>query len=121
MFSVIENSVNLDAVNLDALYLLKLIFYKYFCYLDSNRNAAVSLQLQLYLDANRFPVHKRVNITASSFGMQNQTTYKEGKIPLIFIAGKTPKLAMGGKDSSNELVMKRKREREKKEDIGGRI
>ena len=32
MFSVIENSVNLDAVNLDALYLVKPIFGKYFCY-----------------------------------------------------------------------------------------
>ena len=30
MFSVIENSVNLDTVNFDALYLVKLIFGKYF-------------------------------------------------------------------------------------------
>ena len=36
MLSVIENSVNLDAVNLDTLYLVKLIFGKYFCYFDSN-------------------------------------------------------------------------------------
>ena len=57
MFSVIENSVNLDAVNLDTLYLVKLIFGKYFCYFDSDRIAA-SLQLQLYLDANRVPVRE---------------------------------------------------------------
>ena len=46
MFSVIKNSVNLDA-----LYLVNLIFGKYFCYFDSNR-VTILLQLQLYLDAN---------------------------------------------------------------------
>ena len=59
MFSVIENSVNLDAVNLDALYLVKLIFGEYFCYIDSNR-VTVLLHLQLYLAANRVPVRERV-------------------------------------------------------------
>ena len=47
-------------MNLDALYLVKLIFGKYFYYLDSNRVAA-SLQLQLYFDANLVPVCERVN------------------------------------------------------------
>ena len=61
MFSVIENSLNLDAVNLDALYLVKLIFGEYFCYFDSHR-VAFLLQLQLYLDANRVPVHERFNL-----------------------------------------------------------
>ena len=60
MFSVIEKSLNFDAVKLDALYLVKLIFGEYFCYFDSNR-ITVLLQLQLYLDANRVLVHKRVN------------------------------------------------------------
>ena len=60
MFSVIENSLNLDAVKLDALYLVKLIFGEYFCYFDSNR-IAVLLQLQLYLDANHVLVRERVN------------------------------------------------------------
>ena len=41
-------------MNLDALYLVKLIFGKYFCYSDSNCVTA-SLQLQLYLDANCIP------------------------------------------------------------------
>ena len=59
MFSVIENSLNLDAVKLEALYLVKLIFGEYF-YLDSNR-VAVLLQLQRYLDANRVLVRERVN------------------------------------------------------------
>ena len=52
--------MNLDSVNLDALYLVKLIFGEYFCYFDSNR-VTVLLHLQLYLDANRVPVHERVN------------------------------------------------------------
>ena len=39
MFSVIENSLNLDA-----LYLVKLSFDEYFCYFDSNR-VAILLQL----------------------------------------------------------------------------
>ena len=60
MFSVIKNSVNLDTVKLAALYLVKLIFGKYFCSFDSN-HVATSLQLQLYLDANRIPVCERVN------------------------------------------------------------
>ena len=47
-------------MNLDALYLLKLIFGKYFCYFDSDR-IAVSLQLQLYLGANRVPVRESVS------------------------------------------------------------
>ena len=55
MFSVIENSLNLDA-----LYLVKLIFGEYFCYFDLN-SVAVLLQLQLYLDANRVLVRERVN------------------------------------------------------------
>ena len=62
MFSVIENSLNLDAVKLDALYLVKLIFGEYFCYFDSNR-ITVLLQLQLYLDANRVLVRERVNMS----------------------------------------------------------
>ena len=60
MFSVIENSVNFDAVNFDALYLVKLIFGKYFCYFDAN-SVADLLQLHLQLDAIRVPVHERVN------------------------------------------------------------
>ena len=43
--------MNLNTVNLEALYLVKLIFGKYFCYSDSKRNAD-SLQLQLYFDTN---------------------------------------------------------------------
>ena len=49
MFSVIENSVNLDAVKFDAFYLVKLIFGKYFRYFDANRVADL-LQLHLQLD-----------------------------------------------------------------------
>ena len=49
-------------MNLDTLYLAKLIFGKY-CYFDSNR-VAVSLQLQLYLDANRVPVRELMNMFA---------------------------------------------------------
>ena len=60
MFSVIENSLNLDTVNLDALYLVKLIFGEYLCYFDSNC-IAVLLQLQLYLDVNRVLVCERGN------------------------------------------------------------
>ena len=56
MLSVIENSVNLDAVNFDALYLVKVIFGKYFCYFDANRVADL-----LQLDAIRVPVRERVN------------------------------------------------------------
>ena len=52
MFSVIENSLNLDA-----LYHVKLNFGEYFCYFDSNY-VAVLLQLQLYLDANRVLVRE---------------------------------------------------------------
>ena len=59
MFSVIENSVNLDAVNLDALYLVKPIFGKYFCYFDSNHVAAL---LQLHFEANRVQVRERINM-----------------------------------------------------------
>ena len=62
MFSVIENSLNLDAVKLDELHLLKLIFGEYFCYFDSNR-ITVLLKLQLYLDANRVLVRERVNMS----------------------------------------------------------
>ena len=47
-------------MNLDAFYLVKLIFGEYFCYFDSNR-IAVLFHLQLYLDANRVLVRKRVN------------------------------------------------------------
>ena len=53
MFSVIENSVNLDAVKFDAFYLVKLIFGKYFRYFDVNRFADL-----LQLDAIRVPVSK---------------------------------------------------------------
>ena len=56
MLSVIENSVNLDAVNFDALYLVKVIFGKYFCFFDANRVADL-----LQLDAIRVPVRERVN------------------------------------------------------------
>ena len=57
MFSVVENSVNLDAVKFDTLYLVKLIFGKYFCYFDANRVTDL-LQLHLQLDAIRVPVRK---------------------------------------------------------------
>ena len=60
MFSVIENSVNLDAVNFDSLYLVKLIFGKYF-YFDANRVADL-----LQLDAIRVPVRERVNVCINS-------------------------------------------------------
>ena len=60
MFSVIENSVNLDAVNFDSLYLVILIFGKYFCYFDANCIANL-LQLHLQLDAICVPVRERVN------------------------------------------------------------
>ena len=60
MFSVIERTLNLDAVKLDTLYLVKLIIGEYFCYFDTNR-VAVLLQLQLYLDANGVLVRERVN------------------------------------------------------------
>ena len=53
MFSVIENSVNLDAVKFDAFYLVKLIFGKYFRYFDANRIADL-----LQLDAIRVPVRE---------------------------------------------------------------
>ena len=51
--------MNLDAVNLDTLYLVKLIFGKYLLF--RLKFVAVLLQLQLYLDANRVPVHEGVN------------------------------------------------------------
>ena len=57
MFSVIENSMNLDAMKFDALYLVKLIFGKYFCYFDENCVADL-LQLHLQLDAIRVPVRE---------------------------------------------------------------
>ena len=71
--SVIENSVNLDAVNLDALYVVKLIFSKYFCYFNSNC-VAVLLQLQLCLVANRVPVREGVN---NSFHTHTHTKKKK--------------------------------------------
>ena len=49
MFSVIENSLKLDALNFDTLYLVKLIFGKYFCYFDVNRVADL-LQLERLYD-----------------------------------------------------------------------
>ena len=61
MFSVIENSLNLDA-----LYLMKLIFGEYFCYFDSNRFADL-LQLHLQLDAIRVLVREGVNLSLISF------------------------------------------------------
>ena len=60
MFSVIESSVNLDAVKFDAFYLVKLIFGKYFRYFDANRFADL-----LQLDAIRVLVHERVEIVWS--------------------------------------------------------
>ena len=62
MSSVIENSVNLDAVKFDAFYLVKLIFGKYFCYFNVNRVANL-LQLHLQLDAIWVLVRKSVNST----------------------------------------------------------
>ena len=59
MFSVIENSVNLDTMKFDAFYLVKLIFGKYFRYFDVNRVADL-LQLHLQLDAIRVLVSERV-------------------------------------------------------------
>ena len=53
-------------MNLDALYLVKLIFVKYFCYFDSNR-VSILLQLQLYLDASRVPVHESVNMSVYKY------------------------------------------------------
>ena len=55
MFSVIENSVNLDAVKFDAFYHVKLMVGKYFRYFDANR---VADSLQLQLDAIRVLVRK---------------------------------------------------------------
>ena len=60
MFSVIETSVNLDAVKLEALYLVKLIFGEYFRYFDANCVADL-LQLHLQLDAIRVLVREGVN------------------------------------------------------------
>ena len=57
MFSVIENSVNLDAVEFDAFYLVKLIFGKYFRYFNANHVADL-LQLHLRLDAISVPVRE---------------------------------------------------------------
>ena len=57
MFSVIENSVNLDAVKFDAFYLVKLIFGKYFRYFNANRVADL-----LQLHAICVLVSKRVNV-----------------------------------------------------------
>ena len=61
MFSVIENSVNLDAVKFDVFYLVKLIFGKYFRYFDANRVADL-LKLHLQMDAIRVLVRERVNV-----------------------------------------------------------
>ena len=63
MFSVIESSVNLDAVKFDALHLVKLIFGQYFCYFDANRVADL-LQLRLQLEAIHVPVCECVNGTS---------------------------------------------------------
>ena len=60
MFSVIENSLNSDAVNLDALYLVKLIFGKYFLLFRLKSHHCL-MQLQLYLDANCVLVRGSVN------------------------------------------------------------
>ena len=60
MFSVIKNSVNLDAVKLDAFYLVKLTFGKYFRYFGANRVADL-LQLHLQLDMICVLVLERVN------------------------------------------------------------
>ena len=68
MFSVLENSVNLDAVKFDAFYLVKLIFGKYLRDFDVNHVADL-LQLHLQLDSIRVLVRERVNF-----------------LPLIFIA-----------------------------------
>ena len=55
MLSVTENSVNLDVVNFDPLFLVKLVFGKYF-YFNANRVADL-----LQLRAIRVPVRERVN------------------------------------------------------------
>ena len=60
MFSVIENSVNLDAVKFDAFYLVKVIFGQYFRYFDANCVADL-LQLHLQLDSICVLVRERVN------------------------------------------------------------
>ena len=65
-------------MNLDELYLVKLIIGEYFCYFDSNR-IAVLLHLQLYLDANRIPVRKKVNkvmIMTDNFGAERKDNCK---------------------------------------------
>ena len=74
MFSVIGNSLNLDAVKLDSLYLVKLTFGEYFCYFDSNR---ILLQLQLYLDANRVLVRERGNIHVKKKKKKHDTNIKQ--------------------------------------------
>ena len=61
MFSVIENSVNLEAVKFNAFYLAKLIFGKYFRYFDANRFADL-----MQLDAIRVLVRERVNMEVGS-------------------------------------------------------
>ena len=61
MFSVIENSVNLEAVKFDAFYLVKLISGKYFRYFDVNR-VAYLMQLHLQLGAICVLVRERVDV-----------------------------------------------------------
>ena len=70
MFSVIENSVNLDAVKFHAFYLVKLIFGKYFRYFDANRVADL-----LQLDAIRVLVRERVNKHCARNPLMDLPTY----------------------------------------------
>ena len=70
MFSVVENSLNLDAF-----YLVKLIFGKYFRYFDANCVADI-----LQLDAIRVLVRERVNITQKII-----VAFYSNNIPLILL------------------------------------
>ena len=74
MFSVVQNSVNLDAVKFDAFYLVKLIFGKYIRYSDANRVANL-----LQLDAIRVPVRERVNESRARKGSWDK------KVPITSI------------------------------------
>ena len=70
MFSVIENSVNLDAVKFDAFYLVKLIFDKYFRYFDMNHVTDL-----LQLDAVCVLVRERVKGSLIHQQMNFKTFY----------------------------------------------
>ena len=79
MFSVIENSVNLNAV----FYLVKLIFGKYFCYFNANRVADL-LQLHLQLDLIRVLVCSRVNSTFKYCLFKLARQLLDGRLPEFF-------------------------------------